>query len=110
VPKHLRTNAPFILYLAFSDCFVIFIFLLDDFEIRLSQNEETRDSGPCSFTAFWDTYPKKVGKLVAKEAWNRIKPSAELHGWMDRARDNHKKGGAIMAISVTDTKVRLGRV
>ena len=31
------------------------------------------------FDEFWAAYPRKVAKGKARESWNRIKPSAELH-------------------------------
>ena len=31
------------------------------------------------FDEFWNAYPKKVGKQYALKAWNKIKPTAELH-------------------------------
>jgi hypothetical protein len=33
---------------------------------------------PTSFEAFWASYPRKIGKIAALKAWNRIKPNAEL--------------------------------
>lgn len=31
-----------------------------------------------SFKEFWDAYPKKMSKVGAKKAWNRIKPNKDL--------------------------------
>ena len=32
------------------------------------------------FAEFWETYPKKVGKQAARNAWLKVKPGAELFG------------------------------
>ena len=31
------------------------------------------------FAAFWEVYPKKVGKEAARKAWKRVKPDAALY-------------------------------
>ena len=31
------------------------------------------------FAAFWEAYPKKVGKGEARKAWKKVKPDAALH-------------------------------
>jgi len=45
------------------------------------------------FNEFWAVYPKKVGKQAAFKAWQRVKPTAELHG---------KIMGAVMAATKTE--------
>lgn len=43
------------------------------------------------FTEFWNAYPKKVGKQHALKAWNKIKPTAELHSRIIKAIADQKK-------------------
>jgi len=38
-------------------------------------HNESRHDG---FDEFWEVYPRKVGKSVAKKAWDKIKPTAEF--------------------------------
>lgn len=45
------------------------------------------------FNEFWTVYPKKVGNRAAFKAWQRVKPTAELHG---------KIMGAVMAATKTE--------
>ena len=43
------------------------------------------------FDEFWNAYPKKVGKQYALKAWNKIKPTAELHETIMQAVDRQKR-------------------
>ena len=43
------------------------------------------------FDEFWNAYPKKVGKQYALKAWNKIKPTAELHEAIMQAVDRQKR-------------------
>lgn len=43
------------------------------------------------FDEFWNAYPKKVGKQYALKAWNKIKPTAELHESIMQAVDRQKR-------------------
>ena len=43
------------------------------------------------FAEFWAAYPKKVGKQNAIKAWNKIKPSAELHARIMGAVSQQKR-------------------
>lgn len=42
------------------------------------------------FAAFWEAYPKKVGKEAARKAWKRVKPDAALYERILRAVDAAK--------------------
>ena len=43
------------------------------------------------FGEFWKAYPRKVGKTYAEKAWNKIKPTAELHEKILQAVELQKK-------------------
>ena len=43
------------------------------------------------FAEFWSAYPRKVGKQHALKAWNKIKPTADLHSRIIKAIANQKK-------------------
>ncbi|MFR7893393.1 MAG: ATP-binding protein [Dysosmobacter sp.] len=43
------------------------------------------------FLEFWKAYPKKTGKQYALKAWNKIKPTAELHERIMQAVDAQKR-------------------
>lgn len=43
------------------------------------------------FAEFWSNYPRKVGKQHALKAWNKIKPTAELHSRIIKAIADQKK-------------------
>ena len=43
------------------------------------------------FDEFWKAYPRKVGKAYAEKAWNKIKPTAELHEKIMQAIETQKK-------------------
>ena len=43
------------------------------------------------FDEFWNAYPKKVGKQYALKAWNKIKPTAELHESIMQAINRQKR-------------------
>ena len=43
------------------------------------------------FGEFWKAYPRKVGKAYAEKAWNKIKPTAELHEKILQAVELQKK-------------------
>jgi hypothetical protein len=45
----------------------------------------SRRYADAEFEAFWQSYPKKVGKLAAKREWDRIRPTPELVERMARA-------------------------
>lgn len=42
------------------------------------------------FAAFWEAYPKKVGKEAARKAWKKVKPDAALHERILMAVDTAK--------------------
>lgn len=42
------------------------------------------------FTRFWEQYPKKVAKVDARKAFNRLNPDDELLGVMLSALERHK--------------------
>ena len=42
------------------------------------------------FAAFWEAYPKKVGKKEARKAWKKVKPDAALHERILHAVDTAK--------------------
>ena len=57
-----------------------------------SPSDEGSDGGTKSlvearFLEFWKAYPKKTGKQYALKAWNKIKPTAELHERIMQAVD-----------------------
>ena len=61
-----------------------------------SPSDEGSDSGTKSlvearFLEFWKAYPKKTGKQYALKAWNKIKPTAELHERIMQAVDAQKR-------------------
>lgn len=43
------------------------------------------------FDEFWSAYPKKVGKQYALKAWNKIRPTAELHEAIMQAIGTQKR-------------------
>ena len=49
-------------------------------------------SSPSSFEAFWQAYPKKVGKGAARKAWSRIRPGQDLVAVMLQAIEKQKRG------------------
>lgn len=49
-------------------------------------------SSPSSFEAFWQAYPKKVGKGAARKAWQRVRPTQELLAGMLMAIEKQKRG------------------
>ena len=61
-----------------------------------SPSDEGSDGGTKSlvearFLEFWKAYPKKTGKQYALKAWNKIKPTAELHERIMQAVDAQKR-------------------
>jgi hypothetical protein len=38
-----------------------------------------------AFEDFWKAYPRKVGKLAAKKAWDRIRPTPDIVAEMGKA-------------------------
>ena len=61
-----------------------------------SPSDEGSDGGTKSlvearFLEFWKAYPKKTGKQYALKAWNKIKPTAELHERIMQAVDVQKR-------------------
>lgn len=38
-----------------------------------------------AFEEWWKDYPRKVGKIGARKAWDKIRPTPELHGQMLKA-------------------------
>ena len=61
-----------------------------------SPSDEGNDGGTKSlvearFLEFWKAYPKKTGKQYALKAWNKIKPTAELHERIMQAVDAQKR-------------------
>lgn len=76
---------------------------------RVDQSKEQKESDPpptpssegsgagkrpaieVRFDEFWSSYPKKVGKQYALKAWNRIKPTAELHETIMKAIEAQKR-------------------
>ena len=44
------------------------------------ESSATTQANADAFDSFWSAYPKKVGKLDAKKAWDKIAPDAELVG------------------------------
>lgn len=61
-----------------------------------SPSDEGSDGGKNSpvevrFDEFWKAYPKKSGKQYALKAWNKAKPTAELHEKIMRAVEAQKR-------------------
>lgn len=61
-----------------------------------SPSDEGADGGKRSaievrFDEFWSSYPKRVGKQYALKAWNRIKPTAEIHEKIMQAIEAQKR-------------------
>ena len=61
-----------------------------------SPSDEGNDGGTKSlvevrFLEFWKAYPKKTGKQYALKAWNKSKPTAELHERIMQAVDAQKR-------------------
>jgi hypothetical protein len=40
--------------------------------------KKNKDINTCSFSDFWNVYPRKVAKEKAEKAWEKISPSEEL--------------------------------
>lgn len=60
------------------------------------------------FEAFWKLYPRRVGKLDARKAWNRLKVTAatfaqmtEALGWQTNSRDWTRDGGQFVPYPAT---------
>lgn len=73
-----------------------------------SPSDEGSDGGTKSlvearFLEFWKAYPKKTGKQYALKAWNKIKPTAELHERIMQAvdaRNRTRKAGAFLPVAL----------
>lgn len=48
---------------------------------------ESRRASDVAFEAFWNRYPRKVGKMAAKRKWDSLRPQPELIAAMNRALD-----------------------
>lgn len=47
-------------------------------DIPISTNQKTEPKWSSLFDAFWQAYPKKMDKIDAEKAWNKIKPDPDL--------------------------------
>jgi len=45
---------------------------------------------PDGFQAFWDAYPRKVGKGAARKLWARLKPTPEMQAQMHTALNQQR--------------------
>lgn len=61
-----------------------------------------------SFSAFWDAYPRKVGKVQASKSWAKLNPDSALQGqifksleWQTQQPDWKKDGGKFIPHAAT---------
>lgn len=55
-----------------------------------NKNTGVHGTDSSGFDAFWKAYPRKVGKLAARRAWNKIRPGKELAAAIVNAIDRQK--------------------
>ena len=56
------------------------------------KNKRGQENGINWFEKFWAAYPRRVAKLAAKKAWDRIKPNSDLAESIVKAVEAQKSG------------------
>lgn len=60
-------------------------------EKRREEKKTSSSSGDDGFAAFWQSYPRRIGKAAALKAWHRIRPNAELAAKILAAVESQKR-------------------